>query len=201
MEPRKTRHESTLEKHPDHVKAIGMITVEMANMEMYLGDLLGAVLHIGNYMARIVYLTPRSAFARLEILENVIDATLVPKTDARIHLEGICARAKAVMGKRHDLIHQAWGVSEANPQNIMRMRLPQFEGDTLQSAPLPELTQMITDIRNVIDDIKDAAEDGYRNWPPYTLPEKFAVLVRGAGDASNNPPIDQPPKPPHQPGS
>jgi hypothetical protein len=35
--------------NPDHVHALGMISIEMANLEMHLGSLLGALTHVGTF--------------------------------------------------------------------------------------------------------------------------------------------------------
>ncbi len=40
---------STLILKPDHVHALGMISIEMANLEMHLGSLLGALTHVGTF--------------------------------------------------------------------------------------------------------------------------------------------------------
>jgi hypothetical protein len=67
---------SILANRPDYVEAIGMISIELANLEMHLGGLLGALLHISPRIGRIIYLSPRAAIGRLTVLENVLDVTL-----------------------------------------------------------------------------------------------------------------------------
>ncbi len=34
-------YQSVLERHPEHVHAIGMISIEMANLDIFLGEMLG----------------------------------------------------------------------------------------------------------------------------------------------------------------
>ncbi len=48
---------STLENHPDHVKAIGMITIEMSNLDMSLGEMLGGLLTVPPTVGRTIYQT------------------------------------------------------------------------------------------------------------------------------------------------
>jgi hypothetical protein len=70
-------YQSPLERHPRYVRAIGMITVEITNLEIFLGEMLSVLLRIPPDIGRTVYLTPRAASARLEILEKVRDLVLV----------------------------------------------------------------------------------------------------------------------------
>ena len=71
--------QSSLEQYPEHVRAIGMISIENANLEMSLADLLGAVLTIPKRLAHAIYFTPRAASLRVEILEAAAKAMLVPR--------------------------------------------------------------------------------------------------------------------------
>jgi len=170
MDPRKKQpyHKSTLSDHPEYAQAIGLITVEMVNMETYLGDLLGSLLHISRQMGRIVYLTPKSAFTRLEILENVSTATLAKDTQARKDVDRLLGRAKSVMGKRHCLIHESWGVNEINTNEVMRASLPHSKSKPATPVKLEDLKSLIIDIRNVMHDAVEITDDSYSVWPPYT---------------------------------
>jgi hypothetical protein len=62
---------SPLIDYPDHVMAIGMISIELGNLETMLGELLGSLLHISPHNGRLIYLSPQSGFGRLAILENL----------------------------------------------------------------------------------------------------------------------------------
>ena len=75
--------QSTLERFPDHVKAIGMISIEIGNLEMVLGDLLAALLMIPSFLGQAVYMTPRAAIARVDVLDNVIAITLIKGSQGR----------------------------------------------------------------------------------------------------------------------
>jgi hypothetical protein len=115
---------STLEKYPDHAQAIGMASVEIANLEIMLGELLGALLHIDRDYGALVYLTPKAAIARLDIIENVASVALVEGTDGRKEFDDIVYRAKSVIGRRHGYIHDAWGTHPEKPNLVVRRAVP-----------------------------------------------------------------------------
>src|SRR5436190_6254113 len=98
---RRTAIESNMEIHPKHVRAIGMISIEMANLELMLGELLASILHIGPSYGRTIYLTPKSTIGRLQILENVLNSSLKPDSNAYKATEKIIGKAREVMGKRN----------------------------------------------------------------------------------------------------
>src|SRR6266852_2707826 len=106
----KWRTGSALITRPDHVHAIGMVTIELANLEIALGGLLGALLHVSPDVGRLVYLTPLTGFGRIAVIENLVAATLREGSKGRRLIDGLLERSKAIMGKRHNLIHGAWGV-------------------------------------------------------------------------------------------
>ena len=45
-------YQSVLERFPDHAKAIGMTSIEIANLDIFLGYLFGAILRIGKMLAQ-----------------------------------------------------------------------------------------------------------------------------------------------------
>ncbi len=116
--------QSTLERHPKHVHAIGMIAIEMGNLDPMLGELLGALLHVDRDMGRIIYQTPRAAMGRIDLLGNVAERAI---KDPRV--TGVIKRAKSVTQKRHEMIHDIWGLDEttsaprdaSNPSGPLRL--------------------------------------------------------------------------------
>jgi hypothetical protein len=56
---------SVLELLPEYVRAIGMISIENANMEFALAGLFASVIQVPLSTGRAIYLTPKSAMARL----------------------------------------------------------------------------------------------------------------------------------------
>jgi hypothetical protein len=69
--PKLPPFQSSLEKHPEYVRAIGMISIETTSLDIMLGDLLAATLGIPESIGHAIYLTPRSATARIELFQNV----------------------------------------------------------------------------------------------------------------------------------
>jgi hypothetical protein len=100
---------SALVARPDHVHALGMISIELGYLEGMLGCLLGALLHISPDMGRLVYLAPRAALGRIAILEHVLDVTLGEGSETRKAIEKNLERAKAI-------IHGRWGLSDLSEQ-------------------------------------------------------------------------------------
>ena len=68
--------ESQLEKRPRFVKAIGMVSIETSALEYFLAELFGHILFISTPVAQAIYLTPRSATARVDILGSKLNKSL-----------------------------------------------------------------------------------------------------------------------------
>ena len=58
---------SDLEHYPEHVREIGMISIENGNLELALADLLAATLMLPRSVAHAIYFTPRAASLRIDI--------------------------------------------------------------------------------------------------------------------------------------
>jgi len=156
---------SILENHPDYVRAIGMINIEVGNLEITLGRLLGALLNVQDTVGQVVYLTPRSAFGRLEIIENVVDTIIGREGGGHQYLQGLVRRAKAILGKRHELMHGLWGVTD---EKVGIYSLP-LEGDDAKPKPisLESLHTIIQDIRTLVATVHLTTAQLYRQnyWP------------------------------------
>jgi hypothetical protein len=152
---------STLTKHPDFVNAIGMVSVENANLEAALADLFAAVLHIREEVGRAVYFAPRAAFLRIEILEAAARSRLRPKRKgdrfyenepgkaaALKQVTNIIASAKSVVGRRHEVIHDAWGVDDETGQ-VTRGAHPATP-DQMRRETIGTLNALLHDLRSVI---------------------------------------------------
>jgi hypothetical protein len=120
--------ESSLEQYPEHVHAIGMISIEHGNLELSLADLLAVTLNISRRLAHAIYFAPRAAALRLEILGAAAIARLAPhlkarpdselekqKREALRKVERLIKRSYAHIQKRHDVIHDAWGIDRRDP--------------------------------------------------------------------------------------
>ncbi len=135
---------SILANRPDYVEAIGMISIELANLE----------------------LSPRAAIGRLTVLENVLDVTL-REGRRRARIENLLGAAKAAIGKRNELIHGAWGITADPPIGEVHWHGLPFK-DTTRLVKLEELTNLIDSIRGASDETATIADIIYTEWPPYT---------------------------------
>jgi hypothetical protein len=54
-EDRQPPYQTSLERYPEYLRAIGTVTVEMTNLEVMFGDLLGTVLSLSDDTAHAIY--------------------------------------------------------------------------------------------------------------------------------------------------
>ena len=71
MAAEKVPHASVMEDYPDYVCVIGMITIELGNLESSLADLLAEILGVDGEVAHSIYFTPKAVIPRVEVLTNV----------------------------------------------------------------------------------------------------------------------------------
>jgi hypothetical protein len=142
---------SALIERPAHVHAIGMLTVEISNLERYLSDLFGEILGIHFAIAATIYFTPKAAMARMDVISNVTSLCLEPFPKYIKAVNRVIERAKMVMGKRHRLIHDAWVLSEDGDE------VARIEGAFLQApktVTLAELRQTVEQIQKLNNDVR-----------------------------------------------
>ena len=168
-------YQTALERHPDMLQLIGTMSVEATNLDIVLARLLSAVLHIDTNYGSIVYLTPKSAYARLEILENTISEATEKNSEINKELSSLVKRARGVIGKRHETMHVSWGVSKENPENICFEKLPFKRDGQSETKQKKELERVIFDTRDLITDVILTADNMFRDWPPYTWPESLQM--------------------------
>jgi hypothetical protein len=160
---------SALIARPDHVHALGMISIEVAGMETMLGSLLGALLHIAPQIGRLIYLTPRAALGRIAILEHVLNVALKEGGRTRTDIEKNLGKAKAILGKRHKLVHGHWGLSDLSKHAEVSVHdLPYLPRKPPRAVPLSELTDLVETIRTTTENVRTITESLYAEWPPYT---------------------------------
>ena len=171
--------ESSLEAYPDHVRAIGMISIENANLELWLADLMGAALNISKRLAHAIYFAPRAAALRLDILEAAVKERLAPrkkadpagtlerqKREALAKIERIVKRSRAHVQKRHDVIHDAWGVDHEAPGSpVLRNRIKDAGFAEADVAPIEQLEDLVRSFRLLISDV-DVLVSEIRKHPP-----------------------------------
>jgi hypothetical protein len=193
---------SALVSRPDHVHALGMISIELGHLEGMLGCLLGALLHISPDIGRLIYLAPRAALGRIAIIERILDVTLKDGSETRAAIEKNLQKAKAILGKRHDFIHGRWGLSDLSEQAEVFWHSVPFEPEKpARPVPLSELTGLIDSIRSTADDIAAITEELYEGWPPYSSQARRPKRQPAATTGSARPRPSGPPKPPRLPRS
>jgi hypothetical protein len=152
--PKPPPYKSVFEQLPDHTKAIGMTSIEIANLDFILGYFFGALLGIEQDAGYSIYLEPKSATARLDLLKATIKA-MYPEDkdkDNHKHFMSLCALARTVVTNRDRLIHDCWGV---NPEGR-----PVRRKDREKTIPVDinDLNKSIDDIRLLIGDVRLATD-------------------------------------------
>lgn len=150
---------SVLEQQPEYVKAIGLISIETNNLETFLAAMLGGVIGVRPDVATVIYLTPKSSAARLQILENAVEFCLV-KNDARVGIEKLIKRAYGIFTKRHGHMHSRWGHRDGK---IHRRDSPAEADMKAIPVELRELEEVVRDIRVLIEDVMRATDALYKH--------------------------------------
>jgi hypothetical protein len=167
---------SDLEHYPEHVREIGMISIENGNLELALADLLAATLMLPRSVAHAIYFTPRAASLRIDIFAAATKQYLKPsrrknqtsiiETQKREALARVTRLAKSSLGvtqRRHAIIHDAW--SAFGQDGVVRQKI----GETLHRQMEPvsiETLRMITrDLRGLIDEA-NALTAEFKEDPP-----------------------------------
>jgi hypothetical protein len=171
---------SPLIYYPNYVLQIGMITIEITNLEVMLGDLLGALLDFDDDMSHGIYFTPKAAIARMDVLVNVAESPrFSDHPELRASVVKVASRAKALMGQRHDIIHAHWVASD-DGKMVGRLR-PPFSSDLKQEiVELRVLKKLVADIRVLIKETRYAMDEIYETLRPDTWPQIRASLEQTA---------------------
>ena len=174
---------SALERFPEHARLIGMVSIENANLELALADLLAAVLLIPRKVAHAIYFTPRAAMLRLEILEAAATARLAgrrlrtnnkieeQKRNALRKVGGIVKRCRAHIQNRHNIIHDLWDVStyhsgEVVQDVVFRQKIgTAMDFMDFKVVAIVDLQQLCDGFRRLIDDARELSVD-LRSRPP-----------------------------------
>jgi hypothetical protein len=158
--------QSPLEKHPAHVQALGMIAIELANLEVVFSNMLGAVLRLDLKTAKALYFTPKSSQARMETLVNVIDEVLKDTPFLTI-CDSFVKRGLRILNKRNGMLHDVWGVSKDDQNQVVALSFPGGERKPIQLAIL---TNMIRDLRILADEVMSI-------FTPLTLRPHYRINV------------------------
>lgn len=190
---RRVLWQSSLEAKPDYVRAIGMISVENGNLELALADLLAAALSISKRLAHAVYFTPRAAALRVEILQAASKERLAPrnhlgashplevqKAEALRKIMRMTKQALRAMSRRHDVIHDAWGVTPDDDRRpVIRAKTREALSRSAVEVPLHELTSLIRDFRELITNVDELTGE-FRRRPPAMADVRSSLTKSGS---------------------
>lgn len=170
--------ESILEKHPKHVHAIGMISIENANLEIALANLMATVLFMPQHVSHAIFFTPRASALRLQILRESAKAHLVTpskskhplhvqKREALKKIEKLINRCFNAIDKRHTFIHESWGVFGEKDENVSRQDPSDWHGKDKDYEPvsLQSLNDLVRDFRLLIDEVHKLTRE-FKRHPP-----------------------------------
>jgi hypothetical protein len=145
-----TPYVSALINRPKHLQAIGLLSVEIARLERSIGELLGTILGMHVLVAEAIYFTPNANIARMDIVSNVAPLVLnkYPRKVKRINR--FIQRAKAVMGKRHEIIHAFWVLAESG-ENIRREKMGAMR---VHTVTLTDLESQVLDAQKLTFEIE-----------------------------------------------
>lgn len=166
---------------PAHLQAIGLISVEISSMEVMLGDLLGALLNLSPDESHLIYFTPKAAIARIDVLVNVVECNTFDAHPAiRAKALSLAKRAKAAMGKRHDIIHAHW-VPLADWTIVGRVKAPIDFSEMPAEVKLEDLNQLARDIQGLIREVRLFIDQAAETLRPDTWPQ---IRARSAQTAA-----------------
>lgn len=165
MSKKLDRYHSPLERRPKFVKAIGMVSIENASLETLLAELLAALLGIHGEFGILIYFTPKAAIARVDMIDNVIEPS-VGNHQVAAKVRAVVKRAKAVIGKRHDVMHALWTLSDDPTESVAQIFLPSWKGGEVKLSALDKLVEdyrsLIEEVGPLIDEVQKARGFGWK---------------------------------------
>jgi hypothetical protein len=170
-----TRHQ--LSRHPDHVKAIGMMALETVDLELELTLLFSRMLGLSYTVAEAIYMTPKSEQARLDILRNAAEALFashprskqdssrsIKRLAAKKQVLSIVGRAEKYIMKRNRAMHDEWYVI-SKTREIKRMQVDGRINRVGTPIPITELRNDVRSLRLLIDEATKLAKE-FAKKPP-----------------------------------
>ena len=166
-------YQSSLEGHPDVVQAIGMVNIEIGNLDVVLANLLAVLLNKPPAIGQVIYHAPKGEMARIAIIEAVVAYMFIDMKKGSPHegllplkqkLQEWIARSKALVGKRHEMIHSNWGLDSVTLA-VTRSKQPLVEAEK-KGVKIEELRRIINDTRQLITEIYDSHDDVHRAMYP-----------------------------------
>jgi hypothetical protein len=161
---------STLTNHDEHVRAIGMISIEHGNMEIFLGHLLTAILDVPYDVGQGIFWCPQSAAVRRLIVKTAAEQTFKPRflkptmpIEEEVNaanksildaIKKVIKRAETLTGKRHSKVHDLWGTHSETGDAVVATTKSFTSDEEPRLTPLKELNEIIYDLRRLIDEIQ-----------------------------------------------
>ncbi len=161
---------TALVARPRHLVAIGTLTVEITHLERAISEMFSAIMGIHFFLGEAIYFTVNSGIARMDIVRNAAPLVLFKFPDDLKTVNKFIERAKAVMGKRHAVIHSFWMLSEKG-EDIAREKLGEFRNTIMTVVTLTELNNQIEDVQRLTNEIY-----GYCNQFKKDHPKKIGAL-------------------------
>ena len=164
-----------LASRPDYVELIGMVALEVVDLEIRLANLFGHVVGVSQRIAQAIYFSPKAEQARMDVIRNATNAAFATsplergsvarqKREALAKVEDILERSEKLIRKRHRVIHDEWNISDK--EKIVTRRLV---GGELKRPRVPvdkkELSEMIEQLRELIDSVYALSQE-FKAHPP-----------------------------------
>jgi len=178
-----TKHQ--LARYPEHVQAIGMISLETVDLELQLALLFSRMLQISPKVGEAIYMSPKSDQARLDVMRNTAHAAFDPgprskpdsileqqKKKALKKMLDIVAQAESVIQYRHRTLHDDWRI-ERQHKEVQRIQVDGHAARVPTPVSLTELNRQITKMRTLIDDVTILAKE-FKAHPPRMVSMKIS---------------------------
>lgn len=166
MQKKIDHYRSPLERRPKFVKAIGMISVENSSLEVLFAELLAALLGIHGEFGILIYFTPKAAIPRLDMIDNVAEPSLAGHRELAAKVRSVVKRAKAAIGRRHDVMHALWTVADHPDDGVQQIFFPSWNGGEVKLSTLDKLVadyrRLIEEVIPLIDDVQKARGSGWK---------------------------------------
>jgi hypothetical protein len=150
---------STLDAHPEHLQAIGLISVEISNLEMRLADVFAEVSSAKPTVAQAIYFAPRAAMLRVDMLIAATKAAMALKEeefrqDDLLQTMILGARAKRLIERRNDIMHGSWSVVLETKEVYLERAQGSQRREGGKPVRIQDLRRLVRDIRILIDQVR-----------------------------------------------
>ena len=98
-----------------------------------------------------IFFATNSSIARLEIISRIASIVLITHPEEKKKVDAFVKRAKAVMGKRHDIIHAMWMLAERGT-HVERLKLGSFTTGRVK-VTLKELEAISQDVARLYSEV------------------------------------------------